>query len=108
MNLIEQTTGFGRKSTTVKLRGRFDIVTAPRIRKELLKIARRKNVRLLEINLADAQCVDGSCVAVLVEVLREVQLREASLRISGMGDGMKKMINLSRLEDLFADSIVQG
>ncbi|MFZ2448832.1 MAG: STAS domain-containing protein [Syntrophobacteraceae bacterium] len=86
--------------------GRFDRNTAHKVRKDSLKLARKQGPRQLEINLANARCVDTSCIAVMVEILNAVRNQGGRLKLTGIDQYTTRMISLSHLDAIFADVIV--
>ncbi len=94
--------------TVLKLGGRFDINSAPKLRRDFLKLARERGLRRLEINMSDVLCADTSCIAVMIEVLRAVRGRGGELKISGVNENTARMISISQLDEMFEDVIIEG
>jgi len=91
----------------MELDGRFDRNTAPRLRRDCLRLAREKGAHEIEINFSNAVCTDTSCVAVMVEILRAVLKRGGQLRLSGIDENTARMISLSQLDEIFRDVVVK-
>ncbi len=91
--------------TVIEVEGVFDLSSTPEIRRRLLKVARNRGVRILEIDLSKVPSMDTSCVAVLVEVLGVLRGRGADLRLTGFDRSALRMISLARLESLFEGKI---
>lgn len=105
--MVSQLRDAGPGSYVMELTGRFDKDTAPKIRKDFLKVAQNGKIKQLEIDFSKAHCADTSCLAVMVEVLRAVRARGGQLRLRGLDENTIRMISLSRVEDIFASAIVK-
>ncbi|MEN6440157.1 MAG: STAS domain-containing protein [Syntrophobacter sp.] len=92
--------------TVMELDGRFDRNTAPQLRRDILKLAREKGAREIEINFSNAVCTDTCCIAVMVEILRAVLKQGGRLKISGIDDNTARMISLSQLDEIFKNVVV--
>lgn len=92
--------------TVMEIDGRFDRNTAPRIRRDFLRLAREKGTREIEINLSNALCADTSCIAVMVEILRAVRKQGGQLKLTGVDQNTVKMISLSQLDEIFRNVVV--
>lgn len=95
---------------SVRLDGPLDRHSVPAIRKGLLKSARAGGVVKMEIDLSRVSNVDTAGIAVLVEVLKVLNRKQGSLRLTGLNGAVLKMIRLSRLETVFdmADHCASG
>lgn len=86
---------------TVELEGPFTIETVPVIRREILKQARKRGIRSIDIDFSGVSSVDTAGIAVLVELLRVLSRRQVELRLSGLSDNTRRMLHLARLEQTF-------
>ncbi len=85
----------------VKLEGRFTMETAPEIRREIMKAARKRSIRGIDVDLSGVSSLDTAGVAVLIELLGILTRRRAGLRLIGPGESALRMIHLARLDQTF-------
>lgn len=86
---------------SVQLEGPFTMDTVPEIRREVLRAARSRGIRGLEMDLSRVSSMDTAGIAVLVELLKVLARRHAELRLSGLSDTINRMIHLARLAQVF-------
>lgn len=86
---------------SVALSGPVDMETVPELRKSLLRIALKKKCRSLAIDLSGVTRVDSAAVAMLVELAGPLARKGGVLRLSGVDDQSRRMIRLTRVEELF-------
>lgn len=91
--------------TVVELEGVFDREAAPAMRKTLLKIARKSEVKGLVIDLSRVSAVDTSGIAVLVEIVRLLSQKDRTMRLIGLVDSVRRMIRLTRLDQIFGKAL---
>ncbi len=96
------------EKTVLKLDGRFDKSTAPKLREDFLRLARERGLHQLEINMSDVLCADTSCIAVMIEILKAVRDRGVKLKISGVTENTARMIAISQLDEMFEGVIIEG
>ena len=96
----------GTKCVTLNLDGRFDTITAPRIRKHSLRVALKKDVEHIEMDFSGIEYADSSSVAVMIEVFRAVRAKGGRIRFTGIDGNMLRMISLSGLDELFSTIVV--
>lgn len=87
----------------VKLAGSLVQEHVPRLRKRLLGIVRRRNVRNFDLHLSDIAKIDTAGVAVLVELLRHLVLRHGTLRVVQPSHCVERMLHLTRLQDVLTN-----
>ncbi len=85
----------------VEVDGSLDRDSVLQIRKPLLKVARRKEVRELTIDLSQVSRMDTSGIAVLVEVLRVISAKGGKLRLANVSETASRMIHLAGMEKAF-------
>jgi anti-sigma B factor antagonist len=86
---------------SIHLEGLLDRQTVPKIRKELLKAAKKSGVSKVEVDLSRVSGLDTAGIALMVELLRVLSNRHGKLRLTGLNEHSIKMIRLSRLDALF-------
>ncbi len=85
----------------VEVDGSLDRDSVLQIRKPLLKVARRKEVRELTIDLSKVSRMDTSGIAVLVEVLRVISAKGGKLHLANVSETASRMIHLAGMEKAF-------
>ncbi len=86
---------------SVALEGPVDLGTVPYIRKRLLGPSRKKEVKAIELDLSRVTRLDSSGLAMLVEIWRGVARRSGVLRLSGLTDNARRLIQMARLDEIF-------
>ena len=86
---------------SIHLEGSLDRQTVPKIRKELLKSAKKSGASRVEVDLSRVSGLDTAGIALMVELLRALSNRDGKLRLTGLNEHAIKMIRLSRLDALF-------
>jgi anti-sigma B factor antagonist len=86
---------------SIHLEGRLDRQTVPKIRKELLKSAKKSGADKVEVDLSQVSGMDTAGIALMVELFRVLWKRDGKLRLTGLNRQTIKMIQLSRLDALF-------
>jgi anti-anti-sigma factor len=91
------------ESNVMTLEGALDRDTVPGIRKNLLKRIKKEfgDSRELRVDLSGVSKVDSAGVALLVELLKAVSERGGKLKLTGLDENARKMIQLARLSELF-------
>lgn len=85
----------------VRVRGDVDLSTSPTLLSAAMKSLGDTTTSLMIINLAGVDYLDSSGVATLIEVLREARRRSTRLRLAGLQQGPREVLQLTRLLDLF-------
>ena len=88
-------------TAVVALRGDFTLDTAPSLGKKLLKLS-KKHKLVLVINLSELSSIDTAGIAILVEVLRTLNARHGKLKLSGLSERFRRVMQLARLDRIFA------
>jgi len=84
----------------VRIDGDLNLWSVPEIRKRILKVARRKNIHTLGIDLTDVKSLDTAGLALLVEIHRLLRRRGGRFYLVGFDNHIEKMIRLAGLEGL--------
>jgi len=87
------------QEVVVTLQGvlRMASVCAPR--RQLLQLA-RKGPTVLVIDLTEVSAIDTAGIAILVEVLRAMHACGGKLRLTGLTDQVKRMVELTSLDQV--------
>jgi anti-sigma B factor antagonist len=87
------------QEVVVTLQGvlRMASVSAPR--RQLLQLA-RKGPTVLVIDLTEVSAIDTAGIAILVEVLRAMHACGGKLRLTGLTDQVKRMVELTSLDQV--------
>ena len=86
---------------SIQLEGLLDRQSVPRIRKNLLRTAKKSGVGSMEVDLSRVTGLDTAGIALMVELFRTLSSRDGKLRLTGLNDQAIKMIRLARLDALF-------
>jgi len=85
----------------VCLSGRLSIESSPDVRQRLLAILDRKSLPTLTIDLAGGTYIDCSGLATLVEALKIAHDRKTRLRLRGLHDRPRYLLEVTGLLRLF-------
>jgi anti-anti-sigma factor len=86
---------------SVELEGPVDMMTVPGIRNTLLGPAKKKEIKEIHVDFSRVTVLDTSGVAMLVEVWKGLVRRGAVLRLTGLSEQARRLIQLARLEHVF-------
>ena len=87
--------------TLVCVSGRVSVDFSPELRNRLLAILDRKSPSKLTIDLADANYIDCSGIATLVEALGIAHIRKTILQLRGLRDRPRYLLEVTGLLSLF-------
>lgn len=87
--------------SVVCLDGRLNIDTSPGLREQLLHILKRQSLPRLTIDLSDLNYIDCSGIATLVEALKIAHQRNTQIRLRGLRDGPRRLLDVVGLLQLF-------
>ena len=90
---------------TLKLSGSLTLSGTPKLRRTIFAGVRKAHGREMELDLSGVGKIDTSGLAVMVETLKAVSAGGGILRFRGVGEDVKRMIRLARLEELFEGKI---
>jgi anti-anti-sigma factor len=91
----------GAGTLTISLEGPVDMETVPGLRKRLLEAAGKRALREVHLDFSRVTFLDTSGVAMLVEIWRASANRDGQVRLSGLSDNARKLIELARLDQIF-------
>jgi anti-sigma B factor antagonist len=77
----------------VEIRGEIDILSAPELRDELLRVIRHRGSRLA-LDLAGVTFIDCAGVGVLLATRRRAQLEDGSVEVIRASPRVRRMISL--------------
>jgi anti-sigma B factor antagonist len=86
---------------SVKLEGPVNMFTVPRIRKTLLAFTKRNEITEMHVDFSQVSALDTAGIAMLVEVWRGLVSRRAVLRLAGLSEQARRLIQLARLDQVF-------
>ena len=86
---------------SVHLEGAVAMSTVPGIRRALLGAARKSEVKEIRLDFSRVTVLDTAGVAMLVEIWRGLARRGGTLRLTGLSEHARKLIQLARLDQIF-------
>ena len=86
--------------TVVKLEGRIDAISAPRVKEELQELVESGQVRLI-VNLDAIGFIDSAGLGVLVSCLRRCASAGGDLRLAEVPSFCRSIFELTRLTRVF-------
>jgi len=90
-----------RGHVVAELEGDLNLWSVPEVRDSLLKVARKKSIRRVGVDLRGVRAMDTAGTALLVELHQLLFRRGSDLRLRGVEDHILKMIRLAGLEGAF-------
>jgi len=85
----------------IQVSGQVDLYTSPDLRKAILGSVDKSKDTII-IQLSQVEYMDSSGVATLVEGLRSATKQKKSFQLLSPSHAVRKVLNLSRLETVFA------
>lgn len=92
----------------VELSGRITIDSSPSVEALLLRRVQSPNCRTLTVDLYDVAYIDTSGLAMLMELLRATRLKGKELRLSGLRERPRYLLEATRLLHLFQEVDREG
>ena len=86
-----------RPGPVVTISGEIDILSAPQLRDQLLRVIRRHGARIT-LDLAGVTFIDCAGINVLLAASRRAQLEGGSLRVHRPSPRVRRVIALTRLD----------
>ena len=87
--------------TIVCLGGRLTIDSSPELREQLLVVLRGKPLESLALDLSDVPYIDCSGIATLLEALKIARACKTNLRLRGLHDRPRYLLEVTGLLSLF-------
>ena len=98
----------GADGCRVELSGRITIDSSPDLQSLLLRRVQSPDCSTLTVDLYDVAYIDTSGLAMLMEVLRAARLRGKDLRLSGLRERPRYLLEVTRLLHLFREVDREG
>ncbi|MBV8830182.1 MAG: STAS domain-containing protein [Acidobacteriaceae bacterium] len=89
------------KSCIITISGRITVDSAPALRQLLVQHLDSADSESLTVDLYEVLYVDTSCLAVLLEILREARAKKKTLCLSGLRDRPRYLVEAMRILPLF-------
>ena len=93
----------GADGCRVELSGRITIDSSPDLQSLLLRRVQSPNCSTLTVDLYDVAYIDTSGLAMLMELLRAARLRSKELRLSGLRERPRYLLEATQLLHLFQE-----
>jgi len=90
-----------QEGTLVSLRGRIFIESSPDLRDRLLGILERASPSAVTVDLSEVPYVDVSGIATLVEALKMALARKTEMKLTGLHDRPRYLLERTGLLPLF-------
>jgi len=90
-----------QEGTLVSLRGRIFIESSPGLRDRLLALLDRTSPSALTIDLSEVPYIDLSGIATLVEALKMALARKTEMKLTGLHDRPRYLLEITCLLPLF-------
>lgn len=81
--------------------GHFDIESSPAVRTRILRLFKATSSGTLTIDLAQVTRIDSSGVATLIEALKIARDHDAELRLRGLREELRRLLEFAGLLKLF-------
>ena len=88
-------------NSVVHLKGDVDLKTSPELRSTILDLLIKRGQERVVLDLKGVGYMDSSGIATLVEGLKEAKSRKARFILSGVGEGVRHVLDLTRLTSAF-------
>jgi anti-sigma B factor antagonist len=98
---LEITAAQGDEGTTVRLYGRLNIESSPRLRDRLLALLQDQSAKTLVIDLTSVSYIDSSGVATLIEALKIARQRRIGLLLTGLEGRLLHLFEVTGMLALF-------
>ena len=87
--------------SVIHVGGRVDTSCAPELRRTILDLFRKRNEKTVIVNLSEAQSMDSSGVAALIEGQQEAQKGNKRFVLVGLSEGVRHVLELVQLLEMF-------
>jgi anti-sigma B factor antagonist len=92
------------EESSAKLAGSITIDSSPELRRFLLRMIKAPDCRRLMLDFSEVVYIDTSGLAVLIEVLRSARQLDKSLRLTGLRERPRYLLESSGLLRLFEEA----
>jgi anti-sigma B factor antagonist len=92
------------RNCIISIAGRITIDSSPSLRVLLLRSLKSSDCEDLSVNLEEVLYVDTSCIAVLLEMLKEARAQKKTFRLTGAGGRVRVLLEDTRILNLFNET----
>ena len=89
------------QGSVVQVSGDVDMFNSPKLREAILELSLDHTKPKIVVNLEGVQYIDSSGVASLVEGLQVARQHKTRLFLTGLNEGPRHVLQLTRLLDVF-------
>lgn len=87
------------KAVHASLSGEIDAYTAPKVRDELMKHAKKKGMQLV-VDLTEVTYMDSTGLGVFVGLFKQLRANEGDLTLTGMSERLQRLFDITGLADV--------
>lgn len=88
-------------SSVIYVTGDVDLYSSPQLRETILDLFQNRAQEKVIVNLSSVEYIDSSGIASLVEGLQEARKRKGRFVLTGLNDGPRHVLELTRLLNVF-------
>jgi len=88
-------------SSVVYVTGDVDLYSSPQLRETVLDLFQNRGQEKVVVNLSAVEYIDSSGIASLVEGLQEARKRKGRFVLTGLNEGPRHVLELTRLLNVF-------
>ncbi len=88
-------------SSVVYVSGDVDLYSSPQLRETVLDLFQNRGQEKVIVNLSAVEYIDSSGIASLVEGLQEARKRKGRFVLTGLNEGPRHVLELTRLLNVF-------
>jgi anti-anti-sigma factor len=86
----------------IAIKGEIDLQSSPDLRVAMLGLLKKHNPKKLILNLSRVPYMDSSAIAVLVEMLKQMNSRGGKICLTALQPRVKGLLEIVRLNTIFA------
>jgi anti-sigma B factor antagonist len=87
--------------SVIYVSGDVDLYSSPQLRETILDLFQNRGQEKIVINLSAVEYIDSSGIASLVEGLQEAKRRKGRFVLTGLNEGPRHVLELTRLLNVF-------
>jgi anti-anti-sigma factor len=88
-------------ASVVYVTGDVDLYSSPQLRETILDLFQNRAQERVIVNLSNVEYIDSSGIASLVEGLQEARRRKGRFVLTGLNEGPRHVLELTRLLNVF-------
>jgi anti-anti-sigma factor len=88
-------------ASVVYVTGDVDLYSSPQLRETVLDLFQNRGQEKVIVNLSAVEYIDSSGIASLVEGLQEARKRKGRFVLTGLNEGPRHVLELTRLLNVF-------